>query len=59
MDFGFLPEFSQKSLPIKLLNKGTYQVPIIFILNQVCFKQMVVVMCENYTFLIKIKINNN
>lgn len=34
IDFGLLPELSQKSLPIKLMNKGTYQVPIKFILNQ-------------------------
>ncbi|XP_025411183.1 uncharacterized protein LOC112684083 isoform X2 [Sipha flava] len=34
IDFGLLPELSQKSLPIKLLNKGTCQVPIKFILNQ-------------------------
>ncbi|XP_025209054.1 uncharacterized protein LOC112604302 isoform X2 [Melanaphis sacchari] len=34
MDFGLLPELSQKSLPIKLLNKGTYQVPIKLILSQ-------------------------
>lgn len=38
MDFGLLPELSHKSLPIKLLNKGTYQVPIKLILNQVCLK---------------------
>ncbi|KAE9544950.1 hypothetical protein AGLY_000493 [Aphis glycines] len=34
IDFGLLPELSQKSIPIKLLNKGAYQVPIKFILSQ-------------------------
>ncbi|KAL4149337.1 hypothetical protein QTP88_003302 [Uroleucon formosanum] len=34
IDFGLLPELSQKAFPIKLMNKGTYQVPIKFILNQ-------------------------
>ncbi|XP_016658195.1 uncharacterized protein LOC100161585 isoform X2 [Acyrthosiphon pisum] len=34
IDFGLLPELTKKSLPIKLMNKGTYQVPIKFILNQ-------------------------
>jgi hypothetical protein len=42
MDFGLLPELSQKSLPIKLLNKGTYQVPIKFILSQVCLNLSII-----------------
>ncbi|VVC30296.1 Hypothetical protein CINCED_3A007704 [Cinara cedri] len=34
INFGLLPELSKKSLPIKLLNKGAFQVPIKLILNQ-------------------------
>lgn len=54
MDFGLLAELSQKSLPIKLLNKGTYQVPIKFILNQVSL-----LVCSLFVFFVRFVVSHD